>query len=94
MNIPVKKMHSQHHFVTMLTVQIYLRDWEVYVPPSDATNTACTVRDALYAIGYPGPLFNHLDRYYVCRITKIIHKYCIFPTSEFQVYETYMTIFL
>ena len=31
MNIPDKKIHSQHHFVTMLTLQIYLRDWEVYV---------------------------------------------------------------
>ena len=31
-----------------------------YVPPSDATNTGCTVRDALYAIGYPGPVFNHI----------------------------------
>ena len=27
---------------------------------SDATNTGCTVHDALYAIGYPGPVFNHL----------------------------------
>ena len=44
----------------MLTVQLYLIDWEVYVPPSDATNTGCTVRDALYAIGYPGPVVNHL----------------------------------
>ena len=32
----------------------------MYVPPSDATNTGCTVHDALYAIGYPGPVFNHL----------------------------------
>ena len=67
MNIPDKKIYSQHHFVTMLTVQIYLRDCEVqvYVPPSDATNTVCTVRDALYAIRYPGPLFNHLGVYQV-----------------------------
>ena len=37
----------------------------MYVPPSDATNTGCTVHDALYAIGYPGPVFNHLVNRYI-----------------------------
>ena len=46
MNIPDKKYIHMHHFVTMLTIQLYLRDWEVYIPMSDATNTGCTVHDA------------------------------------------------
>ena len=84
MNIPDKKIHSQHHFVTMLTVQIYLRDWEVqvYVPPSDATNTGCTVRDALYAIGYPGPLINHLACCTVwCTVFTVV-KWLIFSSNN------------
>ena len=63
MNIPDKKntftaslchhAHRTNISERLISVQ--------YVPPSDATNTGCTVRDALYAIGYPGPVFNHLS---------------------------------
>ena len=34
-------------------------------PPSDETNTGFTIHDAFYAIGYPGPVLNHLDLYYI-----------------------------
>ena len=69
MNIPDKKYI---HSITLspCSPYKYIWDWEVqvYVPPSDATNTGCTVRDALYAIGYSGPLFNHLDLYEHCQV--------------------------
>ena len=67
MNIPDKKntftaslCHHAHH----TNISERLRSVR-YVPPSDATNTGCTVHDALYAIGYPGPVFNHFGNNYV-----------------------------
>ena len=68
MNIPDKNTltaslsHHAHHTI------ISKRLISVYVPPSDATNNGCTVHDALYAIGYPGPVFNHLA------LTSPIHR--------------------
>ena len=55
MNIPDKKKTfaaSLCHHAHRTNISERLRS---DVPPSDATNTGCTVRDALYAIGYPGP---------------------------------------
>ena len=47
--------HQPHH-------SPYNYIWELDFPPSDDTNTGCTVHDACYAILYiyPGPVFNHL----------------------------------
>ena len=59
MNLPVKKYitASLCHHAHCTIISERLRSVR---PASDATNTECTVHDALYAIGYPGPVFNHL----------------------------------
>ena len=63
MNIPDKKIHSQHHFVTPHCTIIFerLRSGRTARRVMKQTlDVHCTVHETFYAIGYPGPVVNHL----------------------------------